>query len=155
MEVAKNFGFCSHVKEGLWLKSRVMSLIHDIFRTYISPFPQQFLDLRWEVSPNTIVTAVLKFHWLQETSWLSFVVVVLQSHKRGKGREKELVEFSCWCWFIDGMSELENYFSSWLDRIISRHNKSWLLSKDQGVHYLVVLITVIGKVFYETGRLLL
>ena len=28
-------------------------------------------------------------------------------------------------------------------------------SKDQGVAYLVVLITVIGKVFYETGRLLL
>ena len=95
MEASKNFGFCSHVKEGLWLKSRVMSLIHDIFRTYISPFPQQFLDLRWDMSPNTIVTAVLKFHWLQETSWLSFVVVVLQSHKRGKGREKELVEFSC------------------------------------------------------------
>ena len=74
MEVSKNFGFCSHVKEGLWLKSRVMSLIHDIFRTYISPFPQQFLDLRWDVSPNTIVTAVLKYHWLH---WLSFVVLVL------------------------------------------------------------------------------
>ena len=68
---------------------------------------------------------------------------------KGKRREKELMEFSLLCWFIDGMSELENYFSSWLDRIISRHNKSWLLSKDQGVHYLVVLITVIGKVDWD------
>ena len=69
---------------------------------------------------------------------------------KGKRREKELMEFSCWCWFIDGMSELENFSSSPGVDIIRVG-----FSKDQGVAYLVVLITVIGKVFYETGRLLL